>query len=218
LSIAGRIFTESRKWLQFLLRNFAAPAVFIIVLRIVGPRPAIASAVAATVAEIAWARLTRRSLSPIFLVASGFTILFGTIDMSLASPRFFRLEPFIHNVILAGAALGLAFAPVEALRGFADALPQGVRPEEREFAGQPEVAARPQSARAALEDYLRKLALVWSAYFLAKSLFFLELSKRVDLGQLVALRTLIGGSTLVLMVGAEILYRKKWRRRAHLVQ
>jgi uncharacterized membrane protein len=56
--------------------------------------------------------------------------------------------------------------------------------------------------------YLRKLTLIWGFYLILKGLIFLYLAYHVNLGHLILLRSLIGGGSLALMIGGEIIYRK----------
>jgi uncharacterized membrane protein len=131
-------------------------------------------------------------ISPFYIVASGFTVAFGTIDLFLDSPRFFRLEPFAQNFLIGMIFLISLKTRISVLGWLASGLPAAFRPKiEPEMAG-----------------YLRKLTAVWGIYLLAKAFVFLYLAYHVNLGHLILLRSLIGGGTLGVMIGGEIIYRK----------
>src|SRR5690349_6480564 len=87
-------------WLEFALKNFIVPVVFFVTYRFYGAKPAIALAIVATLIQVALVLAKGRTLSPFFVVASGFTVLFGGIDLVITRPWFFRFEPFIQNLIV----------------------------------------------------------------------------------------------------------------------
>jgi len=76
---------------------------------------------------------------------------------------------------------------------FAEALPERVRPE----LGSPESRA-----------YLRRVTGAWVVYFYVKGLLYLWAAKKMDLAELVAFRSAVGGGSLALMFVGEVLYRK----------
>lgn len=172
--------------------NFATPIAFWIAFNCVGAKLAIGIAVGVSVSQTLVHRLRGIRFSPIFIVATGFTVFFGVIDLCLQDPCFFRLEPFLQNFLI-GAGLTLTLAkriPVAAW--FASALPERMRPP-----------LTPET-----EGYLRKLTAIWTSYFYLKSLLFLYLAYQVDLDDLVILRTILGGGSLLVMIFGERLYRK----------
>lgn len=160
--------------------------------RAYGAKPAIGLAIAVTCLQLLLHAVFRLAISPFFLVASGFTVLLGSIDLLVASPRFFRLEPFAQNFVMGTVFLVTLFTRLPLVAWFAAALPEKVRPNLDEHG----------------HHYLRKVTLVWVVYFYIKSLIFLYLAYQVDLGNLILLRSLIGGVSLVLMFVGEIIFRK----------
>jgi uncharacterized membrane protein len=139
----------------------------------------------------------RYKLSPFFLVASGFTVLFGGMDFFVKEPQFYRLAPFAENAVIGGVFAGTALIGRPIAVWFAQALPPSVRPDLTED----------------MAGYLRTLTWIWVAYFFAKAILFLYLAFHVDLGRLIVLRSLIGGLSLIVMFGGEIFYRKRIRGR-----
>ena len=180
--------------MSFLAKNFLVPITFFLLFHWIGPKVAIGVAVVMTAIQIIWDRARGEKLSPFFAVASFFTVAFGLVDLFLRSPRFFKLEPFFQNSLM-----GLIFAASlitdrPLIVWFAEAMPMRWRPH----------------LGSAGVSYLRGVTLVWSLYFFLKAALFLWLAYRVDLGKLVILRSVVGGSTLVLMIVGEIGFRK-WR-------
>jgi intracellular septation protein A len=180
----------------FFLRNFAAPFAFFIAFKLAGPKPAIALAIGITLLQILAHRIHGMRLSPFFYAATGLTLVFGALDLIVDSPRYFRLEPFVHNLLVGSVFLGSVLVDRPILGWFAESLPRRFRPSDAELEG----------------GYLHRLTLVWAFYLLSKAFFFLWLALRVDLGELVVLRTVIGGGSLWLLLLGELFYRKRIRR------
>jgi intracellular septation protein A len=187
-----------KKAISFVLLNFGAPIAFFVVFQWAGAKPAIALAVAATLIQAIAHWVLSLPISPFYIVASGFTVGFGTIDLLIESPKFFRLEPFAQNFLIGVVFIVSLKTRISVLGWLVNGLPAAFRPKiEPEMAG-----------------YLRRLTFVWGIYLLLKAFVFLYLAFRVDLGNLILLRSLIGGGSLGLMIGVEIIYRKWfWRRK-----
>jgi intracellular septation protein A len=190
---------QLRAALGFILDNFAAPIGFYALFITRGVKPAIALAVLIVGVQLFFHWLQGKRLSPIFMVAAGFTAGLGTVDLLLTDPRYFRLEPFGQNLVIGLVTLGMGVARIPVVRWFADALPARIRPGHDAWT----------------EARLLKLPYLWGAYFLAKAFLFLHLAYRVDLGELVLLRSVIGGGTLVLLVAGEVAYQH-WHRHRRL--
>ena len=183
--------------LDFILKNMAVPIAFFLVFRAQGAKPAIAVAIAVTIVHLLISRIRRIPLSPFFVVAAVFTVLFGSIDLMVRTPRFFRLEPAFQNGLIGAAFLFTLVTKIPLAEWFAKALPEQVRP------------SLDQDSR----PYLLKVTIVWIVYFFLKAALYLYLAFHVDLGRLVILRALIGGGSLAAMFVGEILYRKLIRER-----
>ena len=185
--------------LEFVLKNFATPIAFFVVFEGYGAKPAIAMAIGVTFIQLFAHWILELSLSPFFLVASGFTVALGSIDLVIASPQFYRLEPFAQNFVMSVMFASTLFTKMPMVAWFAAALPEKIRPN---------VSVTDPAGR----RYFRQVTFVWSIYFVLKSFFFLYLAFQVDLGRLVILRSVIGGVTLAMMLGGELAYRK-WVKR-----
>ena len=177
--------------LVFLAENLAAPLSFFVLFRLTGPKWAIAAAALISGVQLVRDLHAGSGLKPLLLVASGFTIGFGALDLVLTSPRFFRYEPALQNAFLGLAFLVSLGMERPLIERFAQSLPERFRPEPG-----------PVSRR-----YLRRLTSVWAVYFAVKATFFLHLAHTVTLDRLVVLRSIVGGLSLVAMIGGEILFR-----------
>lgn len=187
---------QIRGGIGYLLINFATPIGFYLTFRTYGVKPAIALAIAVTTIQVLVHRLYRLKFSPFFIIASGFIVLFGTMDLLVQNPRFFRLEPFVQNIVMATLLWVTVVARIPVARTFAMALPRWLRPEPSH----------------GTDAYLRKLTWIWVVYLYLKAFLFLYLAFQVDLGTLIVLRSFVGGGSLVLMVLGDFVYRRWWRR------
>jgi intracellular septation protein A len=183
--------------LDFTAKNFLVPIAFFVTFRIYGSKPAIALAIVGTLVQLGVHAITRTKPSPFFLVATGFTVVLGGIDLFVDSPRFYRLEPGLQNLLMGTVFLVTVYLRKPIVVWFAAALPESVRPD----LGPNDV------------DYLRKVTFAWSLYFFAKGVLFIWIALKVDLGRLVILRSIIGGSSMALMFGGELLVRRRYKAR-----
>lgn len=183
--------------LDFIIKNFIPPIAFFVAFHEAGAKAAISIAVGLTAAQVLFFRIRGLQLSPIFLVASGFTVLFGSIDLLLVSPMFFKIEPFLQNALIGTVLAASQLSSFSLLEWFARGIPSQIHPQ----LGKGEVA------------YLRKLTWIWSGYFYLKAILFLYLAFQVDLGKLILLRSVIGSASFVLLLAGEVLYRTKIRPR-----
>ena len=148
--------TELRQGIEFILINFATPIAFYFTFRWRGAKPAIALAIVVTLIQLMTHGYYRIKPSPFFIIASGFTVFFGGIDLFIHTPQFFRLEPSAQNLIVGSGLFFAYFARYPIAKRFLDALPQKIRPIYIPDA----------------EAYLRRLTLVWAFYLYFKAAFF----------------------------------------------
>lgn len=181
-----------RKWLIFLILNFATPGVFFLVFRMAGAKWAICFALLSTLLQSFAHWIYRRPITPFFGVSSGFTLLLGWMDLVIDSPRYFRLAPGLESFALGILFYGSSFTKTPWAAWFAQSLP----------------GLRKMGLLATGPVYLKKVTRFWAAYFFFKGALFLYVGLRVDLGQLVLFRAIFGTSTLVLMFFGEWAYRR----------
>lgn len=183
---------------KFFFLNLATPLVFFFAFRYLGPKWAIAFAVAVTLVQVAAHVIHRLRFSPFFILSSGFTIVFGSVDLLVAEPRYYRLAPFAENFLLGILFFITLFTERPIISWFAQALPRVIKPDLSELH----------------PNYLRRVTQVWTAYFFVKAFFFLWLAFQVDLAELIVLRSIVGGGSLIVLFFGEILYRRRLKRRA----
>lgn len=190
------IFKEAVKLLKYGLVNFATPVIFYLAFKGWGTKPAISFAVGTALLQIAFHLFYRLKFTPFFFLATFFTLAFGGLDLFITNPHFFRLEPAIHNLVLATILLGMVLARVSVVSYFAEALPEKMRPDFSQ------VSPR----------YIKNLTWIWIAYLYLKGLIYLDLAFRVNLGDLIALKAIVGGGSLLLLFIGEVFFRRFWKK------
>jgi intracellular septation protein A len=185
-----------RSAIEFILINFATPIAFYITFHLAGAKPAISLAIATTCIQVVIHKISKREMSPFFLLASGFTVLFGGTDLIVDSPRFYRLEPAVNSFVVGAIFLGSAFTRRPIVAWLAASVPERFRPSLQDLG----------------IGYLRGVTLAWAVYQFAKGALYLYLAFTVDLGSLIVLRSVIGGTSIAAMILGEIAYRRFFRR------
>jgi intracellular septation protein A len=122
----------------------------------------------------------------IYLLSSGLALVFGTIDLLSQTPFLLKYEAVITNL-----ATAIAFV----LGAFGD------KPMLQEIAEQ-----RGESfpARADVRRFFQLFTLLWAAYFIVKAGLYLWIGTILPLERAIALRSLIGGISLALMLALSI--------------
>jgi intracellular septation protein A len=186
----GLRFTRS---VGYVLLNFATPLVFYIAFYQWGSKPAIGYAVAVTLVQLLVHAFKKLTPSPLFLMASGFTVLFGSADLLLDDPKYYRLAPAVENMIIAILLWVTYLRGTPLIVYFIRALP---KPFQEYFAD-----PSPDGS------YMMKVTVAWIIYLFLKAGMFLYLALQYDLGMFVLLRSVFGGLTLGLMLLGEWVYR-----------
>jgi uncharacterized membrane protein len=179
----------------FILKNFATPIVFYLAFETLGPKPAIGFAVGMAGLQVLTHLFFRWKFSLFFVLATVFTVAFGSMDLFISTPRYFRLEGVAQNFCVGCLFLGTLYSKKPLILRLALALPEKFRPEGLD------------------EGYLRKLTLLWAGYFYIKALVVLILAFRVNLGVLYIVRVTFGNLSALVLFFGEYLYRKYWKRR-----
>jgi intracellular septation protein A len=189
---------EWKQGLGALLLNFSTPLVFFAAFHEWGPKAAIGFAVFATSLQLASHWLYRVKPSPFFMIASGFTVLFGGVDLLIRAPQFYRFEPFAQNFVVA-TLLGITtLSKIPLAFEIVRALPKPLRP----------TMTGPD------DPELTRLTWTWTLYLYLKAGGYLYLAFHVDLGDLILVKTVVGSASLVLMGLGELLYQKYRARHA----
>jgi intracellular septation protein A len=172
-------------FLRYVVMEFGALIVFWIGLYSFGIKPAIAATVVFVMLDGLYRWRHRIAVTRVYLLSSTLAIVFGAIDLYAANPFMIRYEAVVSNT-----AVGLFF--VAGARG-EKSLIQEVAERRR--------GAEPIPDRADVRYFFRLLTLFWAAYFFVKAALYLWLGLILPLEQALALRTVIGGVSLAVMIG-----------------
>src|SRR5271166_7143881 len=167
---------------RFVLAEFGPLIVFWALAATLGVRAAIAGSIVAIVVDAIWRRQRRLAFTRLYLLTSGLTLFFGLIDLVATSPFMLKYEAVVSNLVV-----GLAF--VAGALGDKPILQEVAKQRGESFIATNEVRA-----------YFRLFTLVWAAYFLIKAAFYLWLVWTLPMLEAMALRSVIGGATLGLMI------------------
>jgi intracellular septation protein A len=184
--------------LRYSFENFLVPIFFFVAFRLGGAKPAIMIALAVTVGQILFFKIRRMPLSPIFISLSALTLVSGLADLAMTEPRYFKYSPAAQNFFIAMLLSGAIAIKFPVAEWFARGLPKRL---------QPNLAELPKS-------YPRNVTVLFIFYFLIKGGVYLYLSYKVDLGELVLLRTVVGPVSFALILLTEHMIRKKKGRPA----
>lgn len=177
----------------YVLTNFASPIVFYLTFHKIGAKAAIGLTISVTVLQLLFHGFRKQKPTIFFIITTLFVVIFGGVDLFLSTPRFFRFEPFAQNFLIASFFLYTYLAHVPIYSRIAADLPARLRPKQP-----------------LPEKYYRQVTLAWVVYLFIKAGFFLFLAFAVNLGELILLRSIIGGGTLLAMLLGELRYRKKY--------
>ena len=169
--------------LRFALAEFGPLLAFWALLLAFGLKPAIAGSLAAILAGAAWKLWRREGFTRLYLVVSGLTLAFGAVDLCVATPFLLVYEAPITNVLTGAAFVFGAYGETPMLMEVARARPGAEVPETDES-----------------RRFFRLFTLLWAAYFFLKAAFYLWLAAVLPLTQALALRSLLGGISLGLMI------------------
>src|SRR5690242_7683657 len=86
--------------IRYTFLNFALPIVFFITFKTLGAKPAIGFSMVVVVVQLIAHRALGQKVSLFFIIAAVFTIGFGSVDIFIKNPKYFRLEPFAQNFIM----------------------------------------------------------------------------------------------------------------------
>ena len=162
-------------------------AAFWILSLTLGVKAAIAGAIVVLAVDLLWRWRRGLAFTRLYKLTSGLTLAFGAIDLMSAEPFMLKYEAPITNL-----AIGAAFA----FGAF------GAKPMIQEVAEQREGAPFPGGPE--IRRFFQIFTLFWAAYFFAKAALYFWLAWTLPLAQAMALRSLIGGVSLGLMMAFSI--------------
>lgn len=131
--------------------------------------------------------LRRRPFTRLYLVVTALTLAFGTVDLLAASPFLLVYEAPITNALTGAAFVAGAFGERPMLMEVAQARP-GV-----------DIRDTGETRR-----FFRLFTLFWAGYFFVKAAAFLWLAATLPLVQALALRSVLGGISLGLMMALSV--------------
>lgn len=178
----------------FALRNFGPLIVFFAVNKKWGLLAAIGASVAVAVLEVLWTLARKRKTSRLFWMSATLTVAFGLVDLYLQKSVLFRFEAVISNVLVGGYFGASLFGGRSLLEDFY---------ESGRASGKVKEEAPPE-----VPQYLRIFTVVWTIYFFAKAALYLWIGLVFPLERAVALRSIIGTVSFVVLIGGEQLVRK----------
>ncbi len=148
-----------------------------------GLRPAIAATVLFVLVD-GTRRLVRHvTVTRVWIFSNALTLVFGAIDLHAATPFMIRYEATISNVIIGMVFLAGSFGTKPMIQEIA---------EERQgetFENRPDV-----------RRFFMVFTLVWAGYFFVKALAYLWIMQSFPLAQALAIRSVAGTSSFVIML------------------
>ena len=182
-NISGKAASVAR----FAVREFGPLIVFLVVSAAFGVRPAIALTILTVIVESAWRWRSGAGFTRLYLLVSALTLGFGVFDLFSVHPFMLKYEAVITNVVTGFAFVYGAF---------------GEKPMLQEFAEQR--AAAPFPASAEVRRFFQLFTWAWAGYFFLKAALYLWLVEVLPLTQAVALRSLIGGVSLAVLIAVSV--------------
>jgi intracellular septation protein A len=167
---------------RFILGEFSPLITFWLLAATFGVKPAIAGSLVVIIADTIRRRVRDVSFTRLYLLSSSLTLLFGLVDLMSVKPFMLQYEAVITNI-----ATGIAFV----IGAF------GEKPLIQEAAEQRQGAF---PATAEVKRFFQLFTLFWAAYFFTKSAFYLWTAITMPLMQAMALRSVVGGVSLFLMI------------------
>jgi len=171
---------------RFAAAEFGPLIVFWTLAATLGVKPAILGSILFIAGDALWRWRTGFKFTRLYLLVSVLTLVFGFVDLLSTSPFMLKYEAAISN-----AATAVAFV-VGAL---------GEKPiiqEAAEQRGQSFVVTNEVRA------FFRLFTLVWAAYFFLKAGLFLWMAWTMPMLEAMALRSLIGGVSLGVMIAISV--------------
>ena len=171
---------------RFALAEFGPLIVFWTLAATLGTKPAIFGSILFIAADALWRWRKGLAYTRLYVLVSALTLVFGCIDLLSTSPFMLKYEAAVSN-----AATGVAFV-VGAL---------GEKPLIQEAAEQRGVSFVVTNE---IRAFFRLFTLLWAAYFFLKAAVFLWMAWIMPMLEAMALRSVIGGVSLGLMIAISV--------------
>jgi intracellular septation protein A len=167
---------------RFVATEFGPLIVFWVLNATLGVKPAIAGSLVVIIADAIWRRTHGLAFTRLYLLSSGLTLVFGSVDLLSVKPFMLQYESVVTNV-----ATGIAFV----IGAY------GEKPLIQEAAEQRQ-GAFPNSAE--VRRFFQLFTLFWAAYFFIKAAFYLWTATTMPLTEAMAVRSVVGGASLAAMI------------------
>ena len=172
-----------RKLMQFVVFEFGPLIAFLLLDRAFGIKIAIAGTIAFVVLDGARRLLGHVPFTRVNMLVSTLVLVFGAIDLVAPSPFMLKYEAVITNI-----ATGLVFA----------AGARAATPLVQELAEQRRAAPFPD--RPDVRKFFQIFTQAWACYFFLKAGAYLWLGAVLPLDQAIAVRSLVGGISMGVML------------------
>jgi len=172
---------------RFVLAEFGPLIGFWLLVSTLGIKPAIAGSVAIIVVDALWRCWRGLSFTRLYLLTSSLTVAFGLIDLTLVNPFMVKFESVVTNVATGIMFAVGAYGPKSLIQQVA---------ERRE--------GKPFPERADVRRFFQLFTLAWAGYFFVKAAFYLWVAWTLPIMQAMALRSIVGGVSLGLMIAISV--------------
>jgi intracellular septation protein A len=169
--------------LRFALAEFGPLLAFWALALAFDVKVAIAGSLSFILVDGAWRLYRRRPFTRLYLIVSALTLGFGAVDLWVATPFLLVYEAPITNALVGAAFVAGAFGETPMLMEMAQARPGADFPRNAE-----------------MRRFFRLFTLLWAAYFFLKAALYLWLAATMPLKEALALRSLLGGISLGIMM------------------
>jgi intracellular septation protein A len=153
----------------------------------IGVKAGVAGALVVILVDGAWRLWRGRPFTRIYLVVSALTLGFGAVDLYVATPFLIIYEAPITNALTGAAFLIGAFGEKPMLQELAEQRPGAIIPPTSE-----------------VKRFFRLFTLIWALYLFLKAIAYLWMAATLPLTQALALRSLGGSISLVLMIALSV--------------
>ncbi len=168
--------------LGVLLQEFGGAILFWIVLRQFGLKPAIAATMLFVLVDGARRLLRGRRFTKVWMLSNTLVLICGVIDLRATGPFMIRYEAVLTNLVTGIVFLIGAF---------------GKKPMTQEIAEDWQGGALEAGP---VRRFFIAFTLVWAGYFFIKALAYLWLAQVLPFQQALAVRSLAGTASLVVML------------------
>lgn len=169
--------------LRYVLAEFGPLVIFWGLALTVSTKAGIGGSILAILAGVAWRLWHGQSFTRLYILVAVLTVVFGSIDLASDSPFMLVYESALTNTVT-----GIAF-----IIGT-----YGKKPMLQELAEQR--SSIPFPDRPDMRRFFQIFTLLWVAYFFLKAAFYVWVARTMPLTEAMALRSLVGGTSLGLMI------------------